>query len=171
MTRNQNRQFYFMVKKIILSEEFQKMANHRHHIHISVYDHSLKVAYLCYKHYIKYNSRVNIKELVRAALLHDYFLYDRIDKTTAVPRNRFVHLFSHPFVAVNNATSQYKLSVQEQDAIQRHMFPLVPIPPTYKCGWLVCFYDKVAAIGDYLNGEKWKNELLECCPEIFKKPC
>lgn len=170
MTRKQNRQFYFMVKKIIDSEEFKTMANHRHHIQVSTYEHCLKVAYLCYRYHIKHNSKVNIKELVRAALLHDYFLYDRIDKTTVKPKNRFVHVFCHPSIALNNATAQYRLSIQEQDAIRKHMFPIVPIPPTSKCGWLVCFYDKVAAVGDYFNREKWKQELLEYCPEVFKKP-
>jgi hypothetical protein len=47
------------------------------------------------------------------------------------------------------------------------MFPIVPIPPTTKCGWIVCWYDKVASVGDYLNLDTWKKTLKETHPQIF----
>lgn len=46
------------------------------------------------------------------------------------------------------------------------MFPLTPIPPQTKAGWLLCFYDKVAAVSDYLSENKWK---LRNAAEITEK--
>lgn len=72
--------FYDIVSEIVETGEFRKMQTYKHHLHGSTYDHSIRVAYLCYRHYCKYGSKVNFKELIRGALLHDYFLYDRYDK-------------------------------------------------------------------------------------------
>lgn len=168
MSKHENQQFYELVRNIIYSPEFKQMAKYRHHTNTSIYDHSLKVAYLCYRYYCKHRCNVNVKELVHAALLHDYFLYDRIGKTTDNrPRNRFVHLFVHPSIAHKNASSRYRLTKCEKNAIKRHMFPIIPIPPITQCGWLICWYDKVASIGDYINSDKWKTSLKKSHPQIF----
>ena len=165
---NENRQFYYLVKHIIKTPQFQQMAQYRHHRNVNIYDHSLKVAYLCYKYHLKHHCDINLKELVHAALLHDYFLYDRINKTTQNrPRNRLIHLFKHPVIALSNANHDYTLTYDERNAIKRHMFPIVPIPPITKCGWIVCWYDKVASIGDYISSEKWKKTLKQTHPQIF----
>jgi uncharacterized protein len=134
MTHDQNQEFYNLIWNIVNTSEFKQMYNYRHHTKISLYDHSIKVAYLCYKHHYKYKCKTKIEELVRAALLHDYFLYDRIQKTNNCPRNRFIHLFIHPFIAYYNASTKYQLSYKETNAIKCHMFPIVPIPPTTACG-------------------------------------
>ncbi|MBQ9121808.1 MAG: HD domain-containing protein [Clostridia bacterium] len=148
-TRAQDaRSFEEWIRPIIESEEFLKMREYRHHIRGNVYDHSLKVAYLCYRHYRKHGSRVNPKELLRGALLHDYFLYNRYDKANR--KNGLLHCFTHPKRALENAKRTYPdLTATEEDIIKRHMFPLIPIPPKTRCGWLVCYYDKIAAIKDY----------------------
>ena len=59
---------------------------------------------------------------------------------------------------VNKAAAETKGNVVciEQDMILRHMFPLIPIPPKTAAGWLLCFYDKVAALSDYFGENKWK---------------
>ncbi|MBQ7774772.1 MAG: HD domain-containing protein, partial [Lachnospiraceae bacterium] len=132
--------------------EYGKMRNYKHHIHGCTYDHSIRVAYLCYRHYQRFHSNVNLNELIRGALLHDYFLYDHHDKNSSGHVNGLVHGFTHSKRALENALRVYPdLTKTEQDMIKRHMFPLTPIPPMTKCGWLVCFYDKVAAIGEYCN--------------------
>lgn len=140
--------FYDLIGDIINSDEFGRMRKYKHHLHGSAYDHSIKVAYLCYRHYQKHRSKVDLNELIRGALLHDYFLYDRHDRRNHV--NGLIHGFTHPKRALENAVNAYPdLTETEQDMIKRHMFPLTPIPPKTRCGWLVCFYDKIAAIGEY----------------------
>jgi uncharacterized protein len=169
MLEIQIEEFYIMVQDILESDEFIKMSTTKHHIKTSVYDHCLKVAFLCYKHHYRFHCKTDIYELVRSALLHDYFLYDRIDKSSGDNISRFKHAFKHPTIALNNAIEDYPdLTYREQNAIKRHMFPLTVIPPTSKCGWLVCCYDKVAAIGDYLHIQRWKKELEQYCPQILK---
>ena len=160
MSETQILKFNALVHDIITTPEFIKMQETRHHIKTSVYDHCLKVAYLCYKFHCKHNLNIDVKELVRAALLHDYFLYDRIDKSSGDDINRFVHLFKHPQTACSNAINDYPdLTYKEINAIKRHMFPIVPIPPTTTCGWLICYFDKVASVGDYLHLQGWKKQL------------
>jgi uncharacterized protein len=159
--------FILIIDGIVHTESFLMMHTYKHHMKTTMYDHSLKVAYLCYKYTCKHNSNINQYELIRAALLHDYFLYDRINKTNKI--NRFVHLFKHPQRALKNAIRDYPdLSKYEINAIKRHMFPIVPIPPTTKCGWLICYFDKIAAIGDYVNMKKWKQPLIKQYPDILQ---
>lgn len=148
-----NKEFYHLIKNIISSEEYKGMKNNKHHIKGNVFDHSVKVAYLCYKHHKKYQTEISLEELIRGALLHDYYLYDWHDRK---PEYRF-HGVMHPKRALENALKKYPdLTETEKDMISRHMFPLTIIPPKTKAGWIVCFYDKVAAINDYFGKNKWK---------------
>ena len=71
-----NKEFFDLVEDIICSEEYRGMKNNKHHIKSNVYDHSIKVAYLCYNHYKKFETKIDLQEFVRGALLHDYYLYD-----------------------------------------------------------------------------------------------
>lgn len=147
------KEFFVIIRDIVRSDEYCGMKNCKHHIKGSVYDHSVKVAYLCYQHHKRFGTKIGLEEFVRGALLHDYYLYDWHEKS---PSHRF-HGFTHPRCALNNALAKYPdLTETEQDMILRHMFPLTPIPPTTKAGWLLCFYDKVAAVSDYFGENKWK---------------
>lgn len=148
-----SKEFVILVREIIHSEEFRGMKHYRHHIKGNVYDHSVKTAYLCYKHHRRFGTNINLQEFVRGAILHDFYLYDWHDKDAA---HRF-HGFTHPRRALENALHKYPdLTRIEQDMILHHMFPLTPVPPTTKAGWLICLYDKVAAVSDYFGENKWK---------------
>ena len=165
----QDEAFYSLISDIIESDDFRKMQAYKHHLHGTTYAHSIKVAYLCYRHYQKHESKVNLNELIRGALLHDYYLYDWRDKSEANCINGFVHGFTHPKRALENALKAYPdLTETEQDMIERHMFPLTLFPPKTRCGWLVCFYDKVAAVGEYcsMNGQKIE---LSCVSPMINK--
>ena len=63
MSETEIREFYDLIREIIETEEFFKMANQKHHIKTSIYDHCLKVAFLCYKHHHKFY--YTIKEINR----------------------------------------------------------------------------------------------------------
>ncbi|MBQ8174382.1 MAG: HD domain-containing protein [Clostridia bacterium] len=138
------KEFILLARDIIRSEDFQKTKNQRHHVRGTVYGHSLKVAYLCYRHHKLFHMKMDARELVTGALLHDFYLYDRQRKDE---KHRF-HWLRHPRTALENAKSRYPLTDAQQDMIRRHMFPVTPVPPKTKAGWLVCFYDKVAAVDD-----------------------
>ncbi len=150
-----NREFYQLIKDIVRSEEFRKMKNFRHHIKCSAYSHSIKVAYLCYRHHKRFGTKIELHAFVRGALLHDYYLYDWHEKD---PSHKF-HGFTHPKKALQNAKKSYPdLTETEIDMIERHMFPLTLLPPKTRGGWLLCFYDKVATVSDYLGENIWKKK-------------
>lgn len=148
------KEFVSFARDILHSKEFQKMKTYRHHVKGTLYDHSIKVAYLCYRHHKRFGSQNELKELVRGALLHDYYLYDLHDGT----RSHRFHWFRHPGCALQQALAHYpSLTHTQQDMIKHHMFPLTVVPPTTQGGWLVCFYDKIAAISDRFGRKTRKN--------------
>lgn len=159
LTQKEKKEFNGLIHNIVHSEEFRRMKQYKHHLVGNTYEHSINVAYLCYRHYKRHKSKVDLNELIRGALLHDYFLYDRHDKSDTEHVRGLVHGFMHPSRALANATHAYPdLTKTERDVIKRHMFPLTPIPPKTRCGWLVCFYDKVAAICDYCHKDIYNEE-------------
>ena len=92
--------------------------------------------------------RVDRASLVRGALLHDYFLYDWHDPD---PSHR-LHGFRHPFFALARAEEDFDLTPRERNIIVRHMFPLVPVPPTCREAWIVCLADKWCALRETVAG-------------------
>lgn len=89
---------------------------------------------------------IDRSSLVRGALLHDYFLYDWHDPD---PAHR-LHGFRHPYFALDRAEEDFDLTSRERNIIVRHMFPLVPVPPTCREAWIVCLADKYCALHETL---------------------
>lgn len=148
--------FYLLVREVAESEAFRRLRHIRHHINSTTYEHSLKVAFFCYRHYRHRRQGAALGRLVRAALLHDFYLYDHNGLGI---KGGFLHTVTHPKRALRNAERLFSaLAAGERDAIGRHMFPLTPLPPVTRCGWLVCFYDKLAAWGDLCNLRGWQRD-------------
>ena len=141
-------EFYLIIRDIISTKEFQQMKKYRHHVKGSLYAHSIKVAYLCYKHHKRFHMKVDINEFVIGALLHDYYLYDRHSGNVKYK----YHWARHPRRALRNALRRYpNLTYTQKDMILHHMFPVTPIYPKTAAGWVLCFYDKVVAVNDYFG--------------------
>ena len=113
---------------------------------VSVYEHCLSVT-RCSCHIARL-LRIPIyrRSLIRGALLHDYFLYDWHEKDG----DHRLHGFHHPARALKNAREDFDLTNVESNIILRHMFPIVPVPPTCREGWIVCLADKVCATKETL---------------------
>ncbi|MDE6241605.1 MAG: HD domain-containing protein [Anaeroplasmataceae bacterium] len=137
--------FFQTIKEIIYTDDFLKLKQFRHHGNITTYTHVIKVAYLAFCYAVKHNRKINKKELVRSALLHDLYFYDWHDKHNGV----HLHGLFHPKKAVKNAQRIYHITKREQRHMVHHMFPLTLIPPTTKEGWIICIFDKIAAKSDY----------------------
>ena len=112
-----------------------------------VYQHSLRVARVACKFAAALSLTVDRDALIRGALLHDYFLYDWHE---ADPSHR-LHGFRHPSRALQNAREDFELTATEEDIIAHHMFPLVPIPPHTREGWIVMLADKVCALEETIR--------------------
>ena len=120
------------------------------HGDVSVYEHVVAVAAESCRMadaLARHGIAVDRPSLVRGALLHDYFLYDWHDPD---PSHR-LHGFRHPFFALRNAEDDFTLDERERNIIVRHMFPLVPVPPTYREAWIVCGADKLVALRETLG--------------------
>ncbi|MCR5279070.1 MAG: HD domain-containing protein [Lachnospiraceae bacterium] len=102
--------------------------------------HSLKVAYAAAWLNKKLHINCSERDLIRGALLHDYFLYDWHDTS----RKDFnpLHGFYHPGVALRNARKDFVLSDKEEDIISKHMWPMTVKPPKCREAWVVTAADK-----------------------------
>lgn len=125
---------------ILHSDNFDKSKNNMQHGTISVKEHSLQVA----RQSVIISELLGIehsrRDLVRGALLHDYFLYDWHDKEHVQIHN--LHGFYHPGIALRNASAEYRLTPRERDIIKKHMWPLTVVPPMCREAWIVTVADK-----------------------------
>ena len=119
--------------------------------------HSVAVAYFSYRAAIHYGwMGFRLFELVRGAILHDYFLYDWHDTT---PKNG-LHGFSHPYTAFCNALGDFDLTEIEVDVIVKHMFPLTPIFPRFKESAVVSIMDKICSLYEVFGRNTYKNPAI-----------
>lgn len=125
---------------ILASENFLSTKKHIQHGNMTVNDHVMNVARYSIKISKKLHIKCNERELIRGALLHDYFLYDWHIGAYAKPYN--LHGFYHPGRALKNASKEYELTDREKDIIKKHMWPLTVVPPVYREGWIVSMADK-----------------------------
>lgn len=146
----------------ILHEEIRNLKHTRftenkefiQHGTTTLYQHCVSVAYRSVVIASKFNLDIDMRSLVRGALLHDYYLYDWHNKAARVK----LHGFHHPRIACENASRDFQLNAIEQDIIRRHMFPLTPMPPRYKEGWVICAADKACSLQETfkLGTSFWK---------------
>ena len=125
---------------ILKHPNFLESARNIQHGDVSVMKHSLKVAYAAAWLNKKLHINCSERDLIRGALLHDYFLYDWHDTN----RENFnpLHGFYHPGVALKNASKDFDLTEKEADIIKKHMWPMTIKPPKFREGWVVTAADK-----------------------------
>ncbi len=137
---------------ILRSVNFSGTRAFLQHGNVNVREHSMNVAR--YSLLISYALRINCnrREMVRGALLHDYFLYDW---HTADPVNPHrLHGFYHPGRAHRNASEEYLLTPREADIIKKHMWPLTVVPPMCREAWIVTAADKWCSLLETIHIHK-----------------
>lgn len=140
---NFNEEFLQIANPIIKTNYYERLRAFIHHGRTSIYEHSVDVAYQCFLYAKKKKCR--LKELVIAALLHDYYLYDWHDKKKY--NRKGLHGFTHPKTSVQNAIRDFNVSKDIQKIMISHMFPLTLFHiPTSKEGWVLSYYDKKCAL-------------------------
>ena len=136
-----------VIKQLCEDSRFSQMNQYKQHGRMSIYEHSMAVAYTSWWIACKLHFKVDYVSLSRGALLHDYFLYDWHDKNNGY----HLHGFTHPRKALQNAYEDFELTPKEENTILRHMFPLTPMPPYYLESWIVCVADKFCALKETLR--------------------
>ncbi len=130
---------------ILNSENFKGTRKHIQHGTMTVYNHCVDVA----RYSLLINKKLGLHcdkhDLIRGALLHDYFLYDWHDKDYLSERKR-LHGFWHPSIALKNAEQEYELNDTQREIIHKHMWPLTVVPPTCREAWVVTAADKYCSL-------------------------
>ena len=135
---------------ILKSKNFARTSQFVQHGSMTVKNHSMNVAKYSLAISKKLPIEVNRRELIRGALLHDYFLYDwHIDSKENTHRR--LHGFYHPGIALRNANREYPLTKREQDIIKKHMWPLTIVPPMCREAWIVTVADKYCSLLETLR--------------------
>lgn len=140
------------VYDILNSQPFAKMNEFIQHGKTTTLEHCLSVSYVSYKICKNYN--LDYISAARAGLLHDLFLYDW--HTHCKETGNHFHGFTHPRVALYNASKYYKLNGIEKDIILKHMWPLTVIPPKTMEGFVVMYVDKYCGFVETVNRFKGK---------------
>ncbi len=127
-------------KKLTRDPRLLRMKNFKQHGSISTYDHVCRVANVSEDINRKFHLNANEEELVRGALLHDYFLYDWHH------HDGHFHGYTHPETACQNAERDFNLTEREKNIIRSHMWPLTLTKvPRCKEAWIVCIADKICS--------------------------
>ena len=129
---------------ILNSANFQRTKEHIQHGNMTVNEHCINVANTSLMIKKKLHITCNQRDLVRGALLHDYFLYDWHEKSMT----HRLHGFFHPIVSLKNAKLYFNdINLIEENMISSHMWPLTfrKIP---KCreAFLLCMVDKYCSL-------------------------
>ena len=150
-----SKEILMYAKDILESENFQMTKNHIQHGTMTVHDHCINVVKTSLMIRDKFHIKCSDEDLIRGALLHDYFLYDwHIGKAKNPIR---LHGVFHPGIALKNAKKEYKLTKRQENIIQRHMWPLTIIPPMWREGWIVTCADKYCSIMETFRIQRAEN--------------
>lgn len=149
-----NKVLWENAKDILQSDNFENTKRHIQHGNMTVHEHCINVALTSLKIERKFHIKCNEKDLVRGALLHDYFLYDWHEKNDSISHK--LHGFYHPGFALRNSKKEYELTKKQEDIIKKHMWPLTLVPPTCREAWIVTTADKYCSLMETLHIHKGK---------------
>lgn len=124
--------------EIIQSENYQKLKGYPHHKYSTTYAHSILVTLKALEIAKEKKRKVDVKALVQACLLHDYYLYNHRNQERIL-----FHLLRHPRIAAKNAVRDFQVSKHVYRIIRDHMWPLTALYiPTSREGWILMRADK-----------------------------
>jgi len=147
--REIQRQIRQSASDILESQNFLLTKKHIQHGNMTVNDHVMDVARYSIAISDSLHIPCNRRELIRGALLHDYFLYDWHEPHKSNPLK--LHGFFHPGIALKNASGEYQLTDREKEIIRKHMWPLTIIPPLCREAWIVTTADKYCSLMETLH--------------------
>ena len=149
----EDREYLDCVEDILEHPVFRSMDQYIQHGETTCKDHCIQVSYRAYQTCRKHGW--DWRASARGGLLHDLFLYDW--HVPAKVRGHYLHGFTHPRTAAENAEKYFSVSEKEKQVILRHMWPLTLVPPATMAGMAVMWEDKVwglLEVGAHI-GRKW----------------
>jgi uncharacterized protein len=133
-------------KDILTNELFLETKKIYSHGIVNIHDHSIAVAELAFS-MAENSAALDKKCVVRAGLLHDFFLYE-----WHVPGIRYLkHGWAHPAIAAEKAREVFGISDREYSCIKTHMWPWTLFsPPRCREGWIISLADKIVSVRETL---------------------
>ncbi len=126
-----------------------RMKQYIQHGDTTTYEHCVSVARESFRLNRLLHLKADEAELVKTALLHDYFLYDWHDHSHPL------HGYRHADIAADNAVRDFGLDREEEEAIRSHMWPLnLSRVPGSRIGWIISLADKICSAKETVSG--WK---------------
>lgn len=135
-----------IVGDLLSHPKVQEMKLYPHHGKVDTHYHTVYVSYTVFK-IAKKRNMPELRDITRAALLHDFYLYDwHTDKD-----HEELHAWFHPKEALRNAEKYFgEMTKMQREMILYHMWPLAKMPRS-KGGFLLTFCDKHCADMDLIG--------------------
>ncbi len=138
--------------------KIQRLHKYQQHTVSNTYDHVFHVARMSHTISKNLHLKVSEDEMLRGAILHDYYLYDFREK----PMGAYAHGTSHAAVALKNAEKDYHLTDREKNIIYSHMWPLnLTHFPKCKEAWVVTAADKICAFQEMVLHKHHKEDIRD----------
>lgn len=149
MTSEERAELRAILSPFLAHPAVEKMKEYIQHGTVSTYDHCYAVARACFLYAKRHRERVDTVSLVRAAFLHDFYLYDWHERGDGSHR---LHGYRHARRAMENAKRIFGISEAEAAMIFTHMWPLnlTRLPRTREA-WILTLADKRISLAETLG--------------------
>lgn len=135
------------LREVVSNSEVIELSSYMQHGSTSRFLHCTAVAYYSYWLALLFKQNQHLRELIRASLMHDYYLYNTKTHDSSIKG----HGRNHPKIALTNAEKEFYLTDIEREIILKHMFPLTLSLPRSKEAFIVTFIDKVCAVYEFFK--------------------
>ena len=136
-------------KEILHSDIFREAVSETHHLRGTVVEHTINVCVIGLRlsnQLLERSIPVNKKDMVQAALCHDLGLVGRDKKY----KTRVKSWKEHPKESAKIARELVPdLSMEAEEMILSHMWPIAGPPPRTNEGMLLCMADKYASMAEW----------------------
>jgi len=142
------KRFADLMQDYLDSPEIQQMDAYIQHGDTTTLEHCKNVAWVSFLVNERLHLNANEKELIEAAMLHDFYLYDWHDGKPERKR----HGFDHPYIASENSEKTFHVSPKVYSSIRSHMWPLnITEIPKSKEAIILTITDKYCAVIETLR--------------------
>jgi uncharacterized protein len=147
LTDIQAARFDELARPYLAHPAVQRMGGFIQHGNVTTLDHVVRVARCAFGWSQRFHLRVNERDLVAGALLHDFYLYDWHAPHPATPH----HATRHPLYAAENAARVFGANDAVLAIVRTHMWPLPPTRvPASREALLVSLADKYCSLYETL---------------------
>lgn len=165
ITETERRELEEIYSFFFNDEKVQKMKDIPMHRGSNTFNHSFLVAKVAIKRGLRHR-RVNLKSILIASILHDYYLYDWRRDRNKLKR----HGKNHPYIAAKNAKADFDVTEEVQKIIQAHMWPInFREFPRTKEARIVSLADDHVALKEALSSKRYKKRRSEIIAKNIQK--